>query len=88
MANERPSTQAAEASEKAVSGDADLTISAKQRSAVTNVHDAGSGANETENGLNSTDEQTRHFAEDVPTGANERADQEPVFDRGDKPPRV
>jgi len=88
MANERPSAPSAEASEQAVSGDADLTISSKQRSAVTNVHDAGSDANETEDGLNSTDELTRHLAEDVPTGANERADEEPVFDRGDSLPRV
>ena len=45
-------------------------------------HDAGSQANETEDGLNASDESVRHGAEDIP-----RKDM-PVFDRGDAAPKI
>ncbi len=51
-------------------------------------HDAGSKANETDDGLNASDESIRHGAEDIPTGANERRKDIPVFDRADTPPKV
>ena len=51
-------------------------------------HDAGSQANETEDGLNASDESVRHGAEDIPTGANEKRKDMPVFDRGDAAPKI
>jgi hypothetical protein len=45
-------------------------------------HDAGSGANETVDGLDATTEELRHAAEDTPSGAGHRKiDKTPVFDR-------
>jgi len=61
---------------------------AQPRSVVTGRHDAGSGANETADGLNELEESMRHAAEDTPSGRNERAEDIPVFDRGDLPPRI
>lgn len=58
------------------------------RSTITGKHDAGSGANETIDGLNSTEEMTRRSAEDVPTGRRTDVRDLPVFDRGDTLPRV
>ncbi|TAJ27792.1 hypothetical protein [Bosea sp. (in: a-proteobacteria)] len=56
----------------------------------TNVHDAGSDANDTEDGLTESEEAVRQAAEDVPTGADPAAprDSIPVFDRASLPPRV
>lgn len=56
----------------------------------TNVHDAGSDANDTEDGLTESEEAVRHAAEDIPTGADPAApsDNVPVFDRASLPPRV
>lgn len=56
----------------------------------TNVHDAGSGANETIDGLDSTSEAVRHAAEDIPTGQRPEGPIEsiPVFDRAGLPPKV
>ena len=51
-------------------------------------HDAGSQANETEDGLNASDESVRHGAEDIPTGANQQDKDVPVFDRADKLPKI
>jgi hypothetical protein len=54
------------------------------RSKITGRHDAGSGANETEDGLTSAEEALRCGAEDMPTGAPEPSVEEvPVFDRAD-----
>jgi len=59
------------------------------RSKVTGRHDAGSGANETEDGLSSTEEAIRHAAEDIPTGGlEEKIEDVPVFDRADMLPKV
>ena len=68
-------------------------IGARPRSEVTGRHDAGSGANETPDGLSSLDEAVRHGAEDIPLGpsiedADEEADDVPVFDRADRLPKI
>ena len=47
-------------------------------------HDAGSGANETVDGLDATTEELRHAAEDTPSGVGpEKIEKTPVFDRAD-----
>jgi hypothetical protein len=64
-------------------------IGARPRSEVTGRHDAGSGANETVDGLTSSEEATRRGAEDIPIGAPERELEDlPVFDRADALPKV
>jgi hypothetical protein len=68
------------------SEDVKQPIGAQPRSAVTGRHDSGSGANETADGLNATEEMTRAAAEDVPLDPDADADEEPtedtpVFDR-------
>ena len=65
------------------------SMSARPRSEVTGRHDAGSGANETVDGLTSSEEATRRGAEDIPIGAPERELEDlPVFDRADALPKV
>jgi hypothetical protein len=58
-------------------------VGGRPRSEVTGRHDAGSGANETLDGLTSSEEELRRGAEDIPVGepATELEDV-PVFDRG------
>jgi hypothetical protein len=52
-------------------------------------HDAGSGANETTDGLDATTEALRHATEDTPSGAKpEEVETVPVFDRADLPPKI
>jgi hypothetical protein len=52
-------------------------------------HDAGSGANETTDGLDASAEALRHAAEDTPSGAlPEDVETVPVFDRADLPPKI
>ncbi|WKA27957.1 hypothetical protein [Bradyrhizobium roseum] len=52
-------------------------------------HDAGSGANETADGLDATSEALRHAAEDTPSGATpEDVETVPVFDRADLAPKI
>jgi hypothetical protein len=52
-------------------------------------HDAGSGANETSDGLDATNEALRHAAEDTPSGAvPEDVETVPVFDRADLAPKI
>jgi hypothetical protein len=52
-------------------------------------HDAGSGANETIDGLDSTTEAMRRAAEDTPSGAlPDDVEVVPVFDRADLAPKV
>lgn len=57
---------------------------------LTNVHDEGSDANDTPDGLTEQEEAVRHAAEDIPTGQEPAGpiEQTPVFDRGSLPPRV
>jgi hypothetical protein len=56
----------------------------------TNVHDAGSDANDTPDGLTESEEAVRQAAEDVPVGRPLRGRTEaiPVFDRGSLPPKT
>ena len=52
-------------------------------------HDAGSGANETADGLDATNEALRHAAEDIPSSeAPDDVETVPVFDRADLPPKI
>lgn len=52
-------------------------------------HDAGSGANETPDGLDATNEALRHAAEDTPSGSTpEEVEAVPVFDRADLAPKI
>jgi hypothetical protein len=52
-------------------------------------HDAGSGANETTDGLDASTEALRHAAEDTPSGAlPEDVEIVPVFDRADLAPKI
>ena len=52
-------------------------------------HDAGSGANETTNGLDASTEALRHAAEDTPSGAlPDDVETVPVFDRADLAPKI
>jgi hypothetical protein len=77
-----------EASSPAAS-DITRPVGARPRSEVTGRHDAGSGANETMDGLTSSEEATRRGAEDIPIGAPERELEDlPVFDRADALPKV
>jgi len=51
-------------------------------------HDAGSGANETTDGLDASAEALRHAAEDTPSGAlPDDPEKVPVFDRSDLAPK-
>lgn len=71
--------------------DADAPVNDRRRvSDQTNVHDAGSDANDTIDGLTEQEEAVRQAAEDIPTGRDPAGPTEatPVFDRGGKPPRV
>jgi hypothetical protein len=52
-------------------------------------HDAGSGANETTDGLDATTEAVRHAAEDIPSSAaHDDVENVPVFDRAGLPPKI
>jgi hypothetical protein len=52
-------------------------------------HDAGSGANETPDGLDATAEALRHATEDTPSGALPDDDEAvPVFERADRAPKI
>jgi hypothetical protein len=55
---------------------------------VTGQHDAGSGANETPEGLNSLEESLRRAAEDTPSGRAEEEEDIPVFDRASVAPKI
>ena len=64
-------------------------VNSHPRSEVTGRHDAGSGANETVDGLTDLEEAARHGAEDVPSSERgERFDDLPVFDRGESEPKI
>ena len=52
-------------------------------------HDAGSGANETVDGLDAATEELRHTAEDTPSAAKpDDVEKTPVFDRADQAPKI
>ena len=71
--------------------DEDAPISDRRRASdQTNVHDAGSDANDTADGLTEQEEAVRQAVEDIPTGRNPAGKTEatPVFDRASKLPKV
>lgn len=70
--------------------EADGAAAIHQTSLRTAVHDDGSDANDTDDGLTESQEAVRHAAEDIPTGQRPegRAEAIPVFDRGSLPPKV
>lgn len=70
--------------------EADPVRTGRRVSDRTNVHDEGSDANDTPDGLTESEEAVRQAAEDVPTGARlaGRTETVPVFDRGSLPPKV
>ena len=70
--------------------EADPIATGRRVSDQTNVHDEGSDANDTADGLTESEEAVRHAAEDIPTGQSPtgRDDAIPVFDRGSLPPKV
>jgi hypothetical protein len=52
-------------------------------------HDAGSGANETPDGLDANTEALRRAAEDTPSGGKpDDVETVPVFDRADLAPKI
>jgi hypothetical protein len=52
-------------------------------------HDSGSGANETADGLDASNEELRHATEDTPSGASsDDVETVPVFDRADLAPKI
>jgi len=64
------------------------TVGARPLGDVTDQHDA-SGDEETDDGLNATDEAVRHAAEDLPSSEEDDGlDSVPVFDRRELPPRI
>jgi len=64
-------------------------VGARRQSQATAGHDAGSGANETLDGLTSSEEAMRRGAEDTPIGAPElELEDVPVFDRADALPKT
>lgn len=74
---------------RVAAGEIKKPVGAHPRSEVTGRHDAGSGANETIDGLSSSEEAIRQGAEDIPTGAPaENIEDVPVFDRADMLPKV
>ncbi|MDP3408501.1 hypothetical protein [Bosea sp. (in: a-proteobacteria)] len=70
--------------------EAEVAASTHRVSLRTNVHDEGSDANDTADGLTEMEEAVRHAAEDIPTGQRPEGPIEtvPVFDRGSLPPKV
>lgn len=69
---------------------ADPVHTGRRVSDQTNVHDEGSDANDTPDGLTETEEAVRHASEDIPTGRRPEgaAESIPVFDRGGLPPKA
>src|SRR5689334_316337 len=60
-------------------------VSAEPRSAVTGRHDAGSGANETVDGLSGIEEMVREAAEDIaPRTRYDDTRETPAVDRGQR----
>jgi hypothetical protein len=56
---------------------------------LSRLHDSGSQANETVDGLDATTEALRHAAEDTPSGASpDNVEKVPVFDRADLAPKI
>jgi hypothetical protein len=91
LLDERIANDPVRPEDASVRRDADATGKDRRRvSDRTNIHDAGSDANDTIDGLTEQEEAVRQAAEDIPTGRNPAGPTEatPVFDRGGKPPKV
>jgi len=69
---------------------ADPVQTGQRASDRTNVHDEGSDANDTVDGLTESEEAVRQAAEDLPLGQRPEGSTEsiPVFDRASLPPKV
>lgn len=69
---------------------ADPVQTGRRLSDRTNVHDEGSDANNTPDGLTESEEAVRQAAEDLPLGLRPEGSTEstPVFDRRGLPPKV
>jgi hypothetical protein len=64
-------------------------LAGQPRSEITGRHDAGSGANETVDGLTASEEAIRRGAEETPIDTREiELEDLPVFDRGQTLPKV
>jgi len=64
-------------------------VFSRPRSEITGVHDEGSGANETIDGLDEIQEAVRHGAEDIPTSDRDvEFETLPVFDRAESERKV
>lgn len=63
-------------------------ITSRPRSEITGRHDEGSGANETIDGLDESEEALRHAAEDVPVSDQDDFDKLPVFDRAESERKI
>lgn len=91
LLDERIETDPRRPEDASVRPDQEAPISDRRRASdETNVHDAGSDANDTLDGLTEQEEAVRHAAEDIPTGQDPagRTEATPVFDRASKPPKV
>lgn len=69
---------------------ADPVSTGRRVSDQTNIHDDGSDANDTPDGLTESEEAVRQAAEDLPIGQRPEGSTEsiPVFDRAGLPPKV
>lgn len=69
---------------------ADPVQTGRRASELTNVHDEGSDANDTPDGLTESEEAVRKAAEDIPIADRPEgpAESVPVFDRCSLPPKV
>jgi hypothetical protein len=65
-------------------------VGARPRSQITGQHEPGTGAVETEDGLDERSEALRRAAEDLPTGGGreDRPRETPVFERGRTAPKT
>lgn len=69
---------------------ADPVSTGRRVSDQTNIHDEGSDANDTPDGLTESEEAVRQAAENLPLGQRPEGSTEsiPVFDRAGLPPKV
>jgi hypothetical protein len=91
LANEALNQTDAAATSGPTGSELSSNLEGRPRSQITGRHDAGSGANETVDGLTSSEEAVRRGAEDIPLGAPAPAtelEDLPVFDRADALPKI
>ena len=91
LLEERIETDPVRPEDASVRPDQDAPTTDRRRASdQSNVHDAGTDANDTLDGLTEQEEAVRHAAEDIPTGQDPagKTESTPVFDRGSTPPKV